>query len=36
MEGTLGEAVFRYLFTILWEDIQSVNFQIKFERYNEK
>lgn len=36
MEGTLGEAVFRYLFTILWKDIQSVNFQIKFEHYNEK
>lgn len=36
MEGTLGEAVFRYLFTILWKDIQSVNFQIKIEHYNEK
>lgn len=36
MEGTLGEAVFRYLFTILWKDIQSVNFQTKFEHYNEK
>lgn len=36
MEGTLGEAVFPYLFTILWKDIQSVNFQIKFEHYNEK
>lgn len=36
MEGTLGEAVFRYLLTILWKDIQSVNFQIKFEHYNEK
>lgn len=36
MEGTLGEAVFRYLLTILWKDIKSVNFQIKFEHYNEK
>lgn len=36
MEGTLGEAVFQYLFTILWKDIQSVNFWIKTEHYNEK
>lgn len=36
MEGTLGEAVFQYLLTILWKDIQSVNFQIKIEHYIEK
>jgi len=34
MEGTLGEAVFRYLFTILWKDVQSVNFQIITEQIN--
>lgn len=34
MEGTLGEAVFWYLFTILWKDVQSVNFQIITEQIN--